>query len=336
MTTKSKKCVGVVGAGGWGTALAVRAAQAGYEVVLWCYEPEVAEEIKSKRTNERYLAGVEIPSCVEAVTDFRHLEGCRLVLLVVPSKAVRSVARGMREAMALEGVDFVSCTKGIDLPSGRVMTEVWREELGVRRVLVLSGPNIAPEVARGAPAAAVLGYEEETVAEEVQGYFQLPGFRIYTSGDAVGIQLGGALKNVYAIAAGCVDGFGLGDNAKAALVTRCLAEMMRFGTALGGRRETFAGLSGIGDLMVTCFSPMSRNRRFGERLGKGETPEQILASTHTVAEGVPTAKAAYPRARELGVETPVLDGVCAVLEGKKTPREVMQALLERAPKPENL
>jgi glycerol-3-phosphate dehydrogenase (NAD(P)+) len=214
------------------------------------------------------------------------------------------------------------------------MTQVLADCLPSQRLAVLSGPNLAAEIARRVPAACVVGSSHAEILPALQEVFSVSSFRAYTSEDVSGIQLGGALKNVFAIAAGASDGLGMGDNAKAALVTRALAEMTRLGVALGGRRETFAGLSGIGDLMVTCFSPRSRNRGFGERLGRGETTAQIQASMKMVAEGVPTSRSALQCAQRLGVDAPIIAEVHAVLHEGKSPREGLLALLDRPPKPE--
>lgn len=325
--------LGVIGAGSWGTALACLLAEHGNPVRLWCHTAAVAETIRQTRENTTYLKGIPLPENILPTTDLAALADCGVILLVVPSKVFRSVCE---EAAFLNkpGVRWISCTKGIEHDTGKLMTDIMSEVIGTGRVGVLSGPNHAIEVARKIPAAAVIGCREASLAAELQQIFTFPTFRVYTSEDLAGIQLGGALKNVYAIGAGCSDGFSMGDNAKAALVTRSLAEMMRLGTALGGRQETFHGLSGIGDLMVTCFSLHSRNRRFGERLGAGEKPGDIAASTPTVAEGVPTAASAWQQARQAGVETPVLDGVRAVLYDLANPKEIMWQLLGRAPKAE--
>jgi glycerol-3-phosphate dehydrogenase (NAD(P)+) len=215
------------------------------------------------------------------------------------------------------------------------MSQVIGEFLPQCHLAVLSGPNLAPEIARQIPAASVIGSAHADLLEPLQRVFSSKAFRAYTSDDITGIQLGGALKNIYAIAAGVCDGFGMGDNAKAALVTRSLAEMTRLGIAMGGRRETFFGLSGAGDLMVTCFSKQSRNRQFGERLGRGEKPAEIIASLKTVAEGVPTALSASECARRLGIDAPITAEVYAVLHEGKPPRESMSCLLGRPPKPES-
>jgi glycerol-3-phosphate dehydrogenase (NAD(P)+) len=212
---------------------------------------------------------------------------------------------------------------------------VLSDSLPENRTAVLSGPNLAHEVARRIPAASVVGSAHPELLEPLQRIFSVKGFRSYTSDDVTGIQLGGALKNIYAIAAGVSDGFGMGDNAKAALVTRSLAEMTRLGVALGGHKETFFGLSGVGDLMVTCFSTHSRNRAFGERVGRGEKPEDIIASTRMVAEGVPTARAAWQCARRFGIDAPITAEVFSVLHEGKPPRESLATLLGRPPKPEN-
>ncbi|MEY2574140.1 MAG: glycerol-3-phosphate dehydrogenase, partial [Verrucomicrobiota bacterium] len=232
------------------------------------------------------------------------------------------------------GAILLSCTKGIEHGSGKRMTEVLSEIFPDNTVAVLSGPNLAVEVSRDLPTAAVLGCRNSECAEELQSYLGGERFRIYSSDETIGIELGGALKNVFAIAAGASDGFGLGDNSKAALVTRGLAELLRLGTAMGGNPRTFYGLSGAGDLIASCFSQHSRNRRVGERLGRGETLEQISASTHMIAEGVPTAKSAYECARRLQIETPIIDQIYSVVYEGKRPADAMQALLGRDQKAE--
>jgi glycerol-3-phosphate dehydrogenase (NAD(P)+) len=255
----------VVGAGGWGTALAMVLAESGADVSLWSHNADVAAELAAERTNEAYLPGVRVPGNVRATTALDEaVARAGLIVVVTPSKATRAVARGLQAAGVAEDAVVVSCTKGLEHETGKLMSAVIADELPGRRMAVLSGPNLAGEIARGVPAAGVVGSTEVELLPGLQEVFSTRTFRAYTSDDVAGIQLGGALKNVFAIAAGVSDGFGMGDNAKAALVTRALAEMMRLGVTLGGRRETFAGLSGVGDLMVTCFSKSSRNRGFGD------------------------------------------------------------------------
>lgn len=326
--------ISVIGAGGWGTALAGLLASHRPEVTLWAHRPEHAAQLRATRENVDYLPGVRLPENVAVTNDLAAAARADLLVLVLPSRAFREVST----QLAGHGVDsravLVSCTKGIEAGSGLLMTQVLDSCLPGRRLAVLSGPNLAAEIARQVPAAGVVGSRHAEILPALQEVFSSAAFRAYTSEDVDGIQLGGALKNVFAIAAGACDGLGMGDNAKAALVTRALAEMTRLGVALGGRRETFAGLSGIGDLMVTCFSRHSRNRAFGERLGRGEDPAQILASTKTVAEGVPTARSAWECARRLGVEAPIIAQVHAVLYEGKPPRQAVAGLLDRPPKPE--
>lgn len=327
--------IGIVGGGGWGTALAVLLEDHGRPIRLWTHNPGVAEQIQTLRENTTYLPGVAIPQNITATADLSKLRDCGLFVVVVPSRAMRETAS------ALAGIDvdadavFVSCTKGIEFDTGKLMSQVLEEYLPEHRIGVLSGPNLAIEVARRIPAASVVGCRHPDLVEPLQRIFSVKGFRTYSSNDSIGIQLGGALKNIYAIAAGVSDGFGMGDNAKAALVTRSLAEMTRLGVALGGRQETFFGLSGVGDLMVTCFSKHSRNRAFGERVGRGEKPDAIIASTRMVAEGVPTARAAWQCAQRYGIDAPITAEVFAVVHEGKPPKESLANLLGRPPKPEN-
>lgn len=327
------KKISVIGAGSWGTALAVLLGEQRSRIQLWSHNPAVAAELKEHRTNQTYLPGVRIPPNVYATTNLEETLEADLVVFVTPSKALRDVA-GQMSGLA-ESAVIISCTKGIEHGSGKLMSQVLEECLPGRRVGVLSGPNHAVEIAQRIPAAGVVGCVHEDLLAPLQAVFSVPTFRAYASDDVVGIQLGGALKNIFAIGAGVSDGFSMGDNAKAALVTRALAEMMRLGCALGGRRETFFGLSGVGDLMVTCFSKHSRNRLFGERIGRGEKPAEIQASMKMVAEGVPTARGALEAARRGGVDAPITAEVHAVLYEGKAPHDAMWELLGRPPRREH-
>lgn len=328
------KRISVIGAGGWGTALAVRLAESHASVRMWAHNPEVATEIMKKRTNSTYLPGLTLPSNVSATSRMADLADSDLVVMVTPSMATAQVAQDLAGAGLSGDAVIISCTKGIEHDTGRLMTQVISEFLPENRLAVLSGPNLAIEVARRIPAAVVIGCHNSSLHGPLQEAFAQSTLRVYTSDDVEGIQLGGALKNIFAIAAGVSDGFRMGDNAKAALVTRALAEMMRLGVALGGRRETFYGLSGVGDLMVTCFSSHSRNRGLGERLGSGEDLQTILGSMRMVAEGVPTALSAWQCAGRLGIEAPITTQVYRVLHEAKAPHEAMWELLGRKPKPE--
>ncbi|MDD5199370.1 MAG: NAD(P)-dependent glycerol-3-phosphate dehydrogenase [Terrimicrobiaceae bacterium] len=327
--------ISVIGAGGWGTALAALLAENRPSVRLWAHHAATADRLRAERVNTDYLPGVRIPDQVEVTNDLALAANADLLVVVVPSRALRGVAGRLATAGLPDDAVLVSCTKGIEHDTGYLMTQVLEDCLPGRRLAVLSGPNLAAEIARRIPAAGVIGSRDAAILPELQELFSFATFRTYTTDDVEGIQLGGALKNVFAIAAGASDGLGMGDNAKAALVTRALAEMMRLGASLGGRRETFSGLSGIGDLMVTCFSKHSRNRGFGERLGRGETAEQIQASMKMVAEGVPTARSALQCARRLGVEAPIIAQVHAVLYEGRSPRDAMWELLVRPPKRES-
>lgn len=329
------KKISIIGGGSWGTALALLLSEHGLPVTIWAHNPAVAGEINSRHTNSRYLPGITLPNNVHATPDLSEAATADLIAVVVPSKVMRETARSLAALKPAKGTVVVSCTKGIESDTGLLMSQILGQFLPECRLAVLSGPNLALEIARQIPAASVVGCEHTDLLDPLQRIFSSKGFRAYTSDDVVGIQLGGALKNIYAIAAGVCDGFGMGDNAKAALVTRSLAEMTRLGMAMGGRRETFFGLSGTGDLMVTCFSKQSRNRQFGERLGRGEKPHEIITSLKTVAEGVPTALSAAQCAKRLAIDAPITAEVCAVLHEGKPPRESISCLLGRPPKPEN-
>ncbi|PTX93812.1 glycerol-3-phosphate dehydrogenase [Spartobacteria bacterium LR76] len=329
------KKISIIGAGGWGTALALLLAENRTAVRLWAHNPEVTKELVSQRTNEDYLPGVRLPPNVYATGNLADTLDADLMLLVPPSKALREVCGKLAALGVPKEAVIVSCTKGLEHDTGKLMSEIVEEILPENPVAVLSGPNHAEEVAQRIPAAGVLGSKSPALLEPLQRVFSLPTFRAYTSDDVMGIQLGGALKNIFAIGAGVSDGFNMGDNAKAGLVTRALAEMMRLGIAMGGRRETFFGLSGVGDLMVTCFSRHSRNRKVGERLGRGESPAQIQESMQMVAEGIPTALSAWQVAQKMGIEAPITYEIYSVLYENKPPHEAMWGLLGRPPKPES-
>jgi glycerol-3-phosphate dehydrogenase (NAD(P)+) len=324
----------ILGAGGWGTALAMLWSKRGNPIALWGNNPDRVARLRETRENSEYLPGVKIPDSIAVTSDMADCASADLIVFVTPSVALRSVAERLRTAGLGSTAILLSGTKGIEHGTGKRMSEVLLEIFPDNTVAVLSGPNLAAEISRDLPSAAVLGCRNPQCAEELQSYLGSERFRIYSSDETIGIELGGALKNVFAIAAGASDGFSLGDNSKAALVTRSLAELLRLGTAMGGNPRTFYGLSGVGDLIATCFSKLSRNRRVGERLGRGETLAQISASTHMVAEGIPTAKSAYECARRFQIETPIIDQIYSVVHEGKRPADAMQELLARDQKAE--
>ena len=325
----------VIGAGSWGTALAVVLAEAGLPVTLWCNEPAQTETMRAARSNPEFLPGLAFPDAVTVTNDMAEAAKHPLIVVVPPSKFVRSVAAQLAAVGPPPGAVLVSCSKGLEGHTGLRMSEVIAEVLPGHAVAVLSGPSHAEEVGRRLATACVIGSADAVVAEALQKVFSLGWFRTYTSTDVAGIELGGAIKNVFAIAGGIVDGLGLGDNAKAALVTRGLTELVRLGVALGGRVETFMGLSGVGDLMVTCYSEHSRNHRVGQALGEGRTLAEVSASIgHMVAEGVPNTASIHEAARRAGVSTPIIDQVFAVLYENKAPSEALAELLSRSPRPE--
>ena len=326
----------ILGAGGWGTALAVLWARQGNLVTLWGNNEARAEELLRSRKNSHYLPGIRLPDSVQVTSRIADCAQADLVVFVSPSTALRAVAEKFSSSLRNPETSLLSGTKGIEHGTGLRMSEILEQTFPRNPIAVLSGPNLATEVARDLPTAAVLGCPQLARAEQLQRYLGSARFRIYTSDETIGIELGGALKNVFAIAAGVSDGLGLGDNSKAALVTRSLAELLRLGTAMGGNPKTFYGLSGAGDLIATCFSQHSRNRRVGENLGRGRTLEQITSESPMVAEGIPTTRSAYECARKLGIETPIIDQIYSVLYENKKPDQAMQELLGRDQKAERI
>lgn len=328
------KQTAIIGAGSWGTALAALWAKDGRPISLWGNNADRISRVQSSRENTEYLPGVQLAQNIRATHKLTDCREADVIVFVTPSIALRGIATSFRDVGVKEGALLLSCTKGIEHGSGMRMSEILSTLFPSNPVAVLSGPNLAAEVVRGLPTATVIGCANENYAIELQRFLGSEHFRIYTSDDMVSIELGGALKNVFAIAAGVSDGLGLGDNSKAALVTRAMAELLRLGTKMGGNARTFYGLSGVGDLIATCFSKHSRNRRVGERLGHAETLAQIQADMKMVAEGIPTAKSAFECARRLGVETPIIDQIYAVLYQNKPLLFAMQELLGRDPKAE--
>ncbi len=324
--------IAIVGAGSWGTALAILAARRGHVVRLWSHDAEIARAIGEQRENSVYLPGFSIPPSVRATTSLEEaLEGAEVVIGALPSHVCRAMYESMRPLLHPR-VLFVSATKGIEVETQMRMSEVLREVLRDQfepRMVVLSGPSFAQEVARGDPTAIVAASYPLEYSQWIQRLLSGPAFRIYTSPDVVGVELGGAVKNVIAIGAGVVTGLGWGSNSVAALITRGLAEMTRLVVALGGRAETMAGLAGLGDLVLTCTGQLSRNRRVGIELGRGRKLPEILAGMRQVAEGVRTTRAVYGLSRRLGVEMPITAGVHALLYEGRDPREVAAALMER-------
>jgi glycerol-3-phosphate dehydrogenase (NAD(P)+) len=324
----------IIGAGGWGTALANLWAKDGQRIVLWGHNADRVARIQKSRENSDYLPGLRLPELVRITSELSDCADADLIVIATPSTALRNVAAHLTKVIGPTRAVLLSCTKGIEHHSGMRMTEILRETFPKNKIAVLSGPNLATEVARDLPTATVIACDDGESAARLQTALGSSRFRIYTSLDVVSVELGGALKNVFAIAAGISDGLGLGDNAKAALVTRSLAELVRFGVAMGGTANAFHGLSGAGDLILTCYSEHSRNHSVGKRLGRGEPLPVILESTKTVAEGIPTARSAWECARRLNIATPITDEVYAILYREKKPAFALEELLNREPKPE--
>lgn len=319
----------VIGAGAWGTALGDLLARNGHDVRLWAYEPDVVDAINGAHENVRFLAGHKLVPALRAVGDLAQATtDSELVTVATPSYVLRSIVKSSARAIR-DGTPIVVATKGLEQRTLALMTEVASEEIPGSIVVALSGPSFAAEVVRCQPTAVVVASRNTEAAEAVQRAFSSPYFRAYTHTDVIGVELGGALKNVMAVATGIAEGLGLGFNARAALITRGLAEMTRLGAALGAEQSTFAGLAGLGDLVLTCTGSLSRNRAVGIELGKGRKLEDVLKDTETVAEGVVTAQSARGLAIRVGVEMPIVDTVNRVLFDGQPARSSIAALMSR-------
>lgn len=329
--------IAVIGAGAWGTAMAVMLADRGHDVSLWMYERDLAEETSLRRENRVYLPGLILPQSIHVTPDMEiAVRGRTVILSVVPSHTVRSVTAQYASFISDDAI-IISASKGIENNTLMLLSDVFRVTLppGLHnRLCFLSGPSFAREVAQKMPTAVTLACYDYKIGRRVQEVMSTPYFRVYTNSDVIGVQLGGALKNVIAIAAGVTEGLGFGHNTLAALITRGLAEMARLGSAMGADPLTFSGLAGMGDLVLTCTGDLSRNRTIGVRLGKGERLADILAGAKTVAEGVKTTKAARELARKYSVEMPIVEEVYRILYEDKDPRQAVSDLMNRELKEE--
>jgi glycerol-3-phosphate dehydrogenase (NAD(P)+) len=328
--------IGVLGSGSWGTALAVHLARTGHEVRLWARDAELASDMAACRANRTYLPDITLPDALSPTSDIKvAVDDAQFVVIAVPSHGVRDVARAA-DAHLPQSCAIVSATKGLEESSLLRMSQVLRAELPhAGEIVVLSGPSFASELARTLPTALVAAGESPAVIESVMAHFRSPALRLYGSSDVVGVELGGALKNIIAIAAGVVEGLGLGHNATAALITRGLAELSRLAVALGAQRETLAGLAGLGDLVLTCTGDLSRNRKVGLALARGQSLKDILAGTRMVAEGVRTTEAALALSARHGIELPIASEMSDVLAGRTDPQTAIRNLMGRKQKLEH-
>lgn len=327
--------IAILGAGAWGTAVAMILAQKpNYQVGIWCWRSELADELRNTRENRHVLPGVRIPENIQVDSDIPSSTlDADLWVSAIPTIHLRTTFSSSKWKLPSE-VPVLSLSKGVENETFRRPTEILAELLEAKRLAVLSGPSHAEEVARGMPASVVAASTDAKLAEWIQDMFCTDRFRVYTNQDVVGVELAAALKNVIAIAAGICDGLSYGDNAKSALLTRGLVEMARFGVAQGAEIATYSGLAGMGDLITTCFSRHGRNRMVGERLAKGEKLEAITGGMEMVAEGVYTARSVHDRAKQMGIELPIVNEVYAVLYEGKSPRSAVDALMQRQPVPE--
>jgi glycerol-3-phosphate dehydrogenase (NAD(P)+) len=324
--------IGVIGAGSWGTALANLLAEKGYPIDLWVYEEEICRQIAENRENDVFLPGIRLSENVRPSTDLADVVRDKgLILIVVPSHVMRAVASRMASELGPDAL-VVSASKGIENETQLTMTGVLKDVVGQLsddRLAVLSGPSFAREVAMGVPTVVTVAAKQETVARQIQQVFATTLFRVYTNEDTIGVELGGAVKNVIAIAAGIIDGLGLGLNTRAALITRGQTEIRRLGLAMGANPRTFTGLAGIGDLVLTCTGDLSRNHMVGHKIGQGQTLAQVLAEMRMVAEGVKTARSVHHLAKRLGVDMPISEAVYRVLHEDLSPKDALVQLMTR-------
>lgn len=324
--------LGVIGGGAWGTALAQVVSAGDRETLIWALEPEVVEAINSRHENPAYLAGIPLNVSIRATSNLAELGSCDGWLVVTPAQHMRAVLEGLENCRK----PLILCSKGVEEKSGQLLHKVASEACPDAPVAVLSGPTFAHEVARGLPTAVTLAAEDSVLAQRLRESIALPTFRVYVSDDVAGAEIGGAVKNVLAIACGVVEGKGLGQNARAALVARGFAEMTRFGLAFGARPETLAGLSGLGDLVLTCSSTSSRNYSLGKGIGEGRSAAELLSDRRTVAEGAFTAPVLARLARGKSIDMPIIDAVDALIAGVASVDEVLDALLSRPPRAEGV
>ncbi len=322
------KVIGIVGGGAWGTALAAVAARQDRDVILWAREPEVASAVNGQRENTLFLPGVSLPEGIRATTDFADLSGAEAVLMVPPAQHMRGVSEAVAPHLR-NGAPAVICSKGIEMSTGVLMSDVLADTMPRRPLAVLSGPTFAGEVARGLPAAVTLACKYESIRRTLSEALGQPTFRIYASADLIGAQIGGAVKNVIAIASGIVEGRKLGENARAALITRGMSEILRFGQALGAERETVMGLSGLGDMILTCSSAQSRNMSLGMALGEGRSLDEIMGERTSVSEGVHSARVLTEVASRHKLDLPICESVAAILHDGCSIDEVVEDLLNR-------
>jgi glycerol-3-phosphate dehydrogenase (NAD(P)+) len=322
--------LGIIGGGAWGTALAQVVSAGGRETLLWALEAEVVEAVNAKHENPTFLAAVPLNPAIRATSDLSELDACDAWLAVTPAQHMRAILERAGDC----DKPLVLCAKGIEEKSGQLLHEVAKEACPGAQVAVLSGPTFAHEVAKGLPTAVTLAAEDAALVEQLRDRIKQPTFRIYVSDDVAGAEIGGAVKNVLAIACGVVEGKGLGQNARAALIGRGFAEMTRFGLSCGARRETLTGLSGLGDLVLTCSSTSSRNYSLGKGIGEGRSAAELLSDRKTVAEGAFTAPVLARLAREKGIDMPIVDAVDALIAGRANVDQVLDALLSRPPRAE--
>lgn len=328
--------ISILGDGGWGTTLALILNRKGFDVTIWGAFKDYVKELNAKRINSRFLPGIKIPGDIKITSDLNEaISGKEVIVISAPSQYLRNVLKKLKALDYPRRAMYVSVTKGIETSSLKRMSEVIQEELGSKLSLaILSGPTIAQEVTKRVPTTAVIASRDKKARDFLQDVFMTDEFRIYTSDDVVGVELGGSLKNVIAIACGISDGLGFGTNTKAALLSRGLAEISRLGHTLGAKSKTFSGISGLGDLVTTCISPLSRNRSVGEQIGKGKTVNEITSHMQMVAEGIPTAKSAYELSKKNNVEMPITKEIYLVLYKNKSPLKAVKDLMGRQKKEE--